>query len=319
MYGSLLKLIKQHGGKMTKYYQIRYEGEFSDLEARTLLSSLLSMVESLQEISKVHNEVLHHDYRLDVNITPFQKGSFIVSFSLHAKELIETLFHMLSNKEAIAYIAALIGSLTGTIQLIKWLKGDKPSKIEINNNNGNITIINIDGDKRDISNVDYKVLQSTKIHNHVNNCFKMINCNESINSVKIIEQDGNLLKELVVIDRPEFDLLSQTSNVIDLPTSFHETMLPNVSITIVKLSFERNYKWSFYYNGFKINASIKDLSFFDQIDNGIHFAKGDKLIVDLRIVQEYDKEVRSLVNKEYIIDRVVNHIPVFDEQIELPM
>ncbi|GAB1468315.1 hypothetical protein MASR2M64_10310 [Candidatus Cloacimonadota bacterium] len=109
---------------MTRYYQIRYEGEFTDLEARTLLSSLLSMVESLQEISRVHNELLHHDYRLDVKITPFQKGSFIVAFNLHAKELIEFIFLLLSNKEVIAYIAALIGSLTGTIQLIKWLKGE---------------------------------------------------------------------------------------------------------------------------------------------------------------------------------------------------
>ncbi|GAB1468313.1 hypothetical protein MASR2M64_10290 [Candidatus Cloacimonadota bacterium] len=145
----------------------------------------------------------------------------------------------------------------------------------------------------------------------------MIDSNESINSVKIIEQEGNSLKELVVIDRPDFELLSQTSNVLDLPTNLHVTTLSNVSVTIIKLSFERNYKWSFYYNGFKINASIRDLSFFEQIDNRIPFAKGDKLIVDLRIVQEYDKEVRSLVNREYIIDRVVNHIPFKDEQTVL--
>lgn len=304
---------------MTRYYQIKYEGDFTDLEARTLLSSLLSMVESLQEISNVHNEVTHHDYKLDVKITPFQKGSFIVSLSLHAKELIESIFHLLSNKESIYYIAALLTSLTSVIQLIKWLRGGKPSKIEINNHNGTIIIFNTDGEKKEISNVDYNVLKSSKVLDRINSCFAMINNNESIDAVRIIEQEGDSLNELVSVERPDFELLTQTSNVLDILTDLHEITLPNVSITIIKLSFERNYKWCFYFNGFKINANIRDLSFFDLIDNRIPFAKGDKLIVDLRIVQEYDKDVRSLVNREYIIDKVISHIPVKNEQTEFPI
>jgi hypothetical protein len=238
---------------------------------------------------------------------------------LHAKELIESIFHLLSNNESVYYIAALIASLTGVIQLIKWLGGSKPAKIEINNVNGTIIIFNVDGEMKEISKVDYHVLKSSKVLGRINNCFAMIKSNESIDAVRIMEQEGNALNELVAVGRPDFEHLTQTSNVLDLPTNLQDTILPNVSVTITKLCFEKNYKWSFYFNGFKINASIKDDSFFGEIDNRIPFAKGDKLIVDLRIVQEYDKDVKSVVNKEYIIDRVVNHIPYRNEQTEFPM
>lgn len=302
---------------MAKQYQIRYDGDFSDLEAKTLLTSLLSMVESLQEISRVHNEQLNHDYKLDVKIIPFQKGSFIVSFSLHAKELIESIFRLLSSSDSVAYISGLIASLTGIIQLIKWMRGEKPAKIEINNNNGNIVIINNQGKTKEISSVDYKILQSVKIHEHVTSCFSMIRDNESIDSFTIIEQDGNNLKELVNVERSDFDVLSTSSNILDSLTNINEEIMPNACVTIVKLSFEKNYKWSFYYNGFKLNASIKDELFYKEIDARIPFAKGDKLIVDLRIIQEYSKEARSFVNKEYVIDKVISHIPYRDDQTQL--
>jgi hypothetical protein len=222
-------------------------------------------------------------------------------------------------KDAVIYIAALITSFTGVIQLIKWLRGSKPAKIEINNANGTIIIFNSYGESKEVQKVDYQVLKTSKVLDRINSCFAMIASNESIDKVKIIEQDGNSLNELVAIDRPDFELLTQTSNVSDLQTNLSEMVLPNVLVTIVKLSFEKNYKWSFYYDGFKINASIRDASFFEEIDNRITFAKGDKLIVDLRIIQEYDKDARSLKNREFIIDRVIGHMPYTKDQTELQL
>ena len=224
---------------------------------------------------------------------------------------------MLSSSDSVAYISGLIASLTGIIQLIKWMRGEKPAKIEINNNNGNIVIINNQGKTKEISSVDYKILQSVKIHEHVTSCFSMIRDNESIDSFTIIEQDGNNLKELVNVERSDFDVLSTSSNILDSLTNINEEIMPNACVTIVKLSFEKNYKWSFYYNGFKLNASIKDDLFYKEIDARIPFAKGDKLIVDLRIIQEYSKEARSFVNKEYVIDKVISHIPYRDDQTQL--
>lgn len=296
-------------------YQVKYEGDFSELEARSLLSSLISIIDTVQEIGKIHNEQFHHDYKLDIKITPFEKGSFIVTFNLHAKQLIDSIFHLISNKDAILYIAALITSLTGIIQFVKWLKGEKPSQITIN---GNIVIITKDdGNSKEIPTVDYKAIQSSKIHEFINCSFSMIKDNEKIDTVRILEQDGPSLKEMLNVDRDDFDYLTNTTQLLDINTNKHIETITNACVTIVKLSFEKNYKWSFYYEGFKINASIVDCAFFSEIDKRMRFAKGDRLIVNMRIVQEYIKEARSFVNKEYIIDEVIDHIPYKDDQSEI--
>lgn len=81
-------------------------------------------------------------------------------------------------------------------------------------------------------------------------------------------------------------------------------------LNIVRLSFDKNQKWEFYYEGNKISAKIsEDDDFLKRIDNGEQFAKGDSLEVVLEIRQEFDKSVNTFVNKAYKVLRIIDHIP----------
>ena len=78
-------------------------------------------------------------------------------------------------------------------------------------------------------------------------------------------------------------------------------------LNIVRLSFDKSLKWDFYYRGNKISAKIKDPNFYEIIDNGESFAKGDVLEVELQINQLFDETVNTFINKSFQINRIINH------------
>ena len=82
----------------------------------------------------------------------------------------------------------------------------------------------------------------------------------------------------------------------------------NATLNIAKLSFNKGLRWSFIYEGIKISAHIIDYDFFKNIDECQEFAKGDSLIVDLKIHQEFDNSANAYINKKYQIVKVNNHI-----------
>ena len=86
------------------------------------------------------------------------------------------------------------------------------------------------------------------------------------------------------------------------------------TLNIVRLSFEEALKWDFYYKGNKISAKIKDPNFYELIDKGESFAKGDILEVELQIVQKWDESVNTYVNKSYHINRITRHLKRGEEQ-----
>ena len=108
------------------------------------------------------------------------------------------------------------------------------------------------------------------------------------------------------------------SNKCDFDSIAYPAVLPEedtkkseeeATLTIFKVVFEKGYKWAFVYRGIKISASITDESFFQKIDEGVKFSKGDRLLVDLEIIKVFDKTIQAYVNKEYKIVKVTQHVP----------
>ena len=53
-------------------------------------------------------------------------------------------------------------------------------------------------------------------------------------------------------------------------------------LNLLKVVFDKRYKWDFYNNGIKISASIKNNQFLDRVASGEKFAKGDVLVGKLQ-------------------------------------
>ena len=97
-------------------------------------------------------------------------------------------------------------------------------------------------------------------------------------------------------------------------TEGEKKIIEAASVNIVRLSFEESLKWDFYYKGNKISAKIADPKFYDLIDQGEQFAKGDILEVDLQINQIFDASVNTFINKSYQINRILRHIKRNEQQ-----
>ena len=86
------------------------------------------------------------------------------------------------------------------------------------------------------------------------------------------------------------------------------------TVNIVRVSFEENLKWDFYYRGIKISAKIADPNFYELIDKGEAFAKGDILEIELQINQRFEEGVNTYVTKSYQVNKIVRHLSRNEQQ-----
>ena len=67
-------------------------------------------------------------------------------------------------------------------------------------------------------------------------------------------------------------------------------------------------KWGFIYKGTPISAYIRDEVFWNRVSSGDEaFARGDRLMCNLEIKKEFDKNLNISLNKEYVITEVLDH------------
>jgi len=137
-----------------------------------------------------------------------------------------------------------------------------------------------------------------------------LNADDAIKGLEIYDQDH---KRLCKVERESFEYMSLPA---PLPESDTRIKPEEAILTIFKVIFEKGYKWQFYYQGNKISATINDESFFDQIDRGAKFSKGDKLIANIEIKQVFDKTIQAYINKEYSVVMIKKRIPR-DEQLDI--
>ena len=138
--------------------------------------------------------------------------------------------------------------------------------------------------------------------------FEALNEDPAITGFEITDKEENAI---VRVDKSEFSEMALQSEDINKD----ERKLTQAAIlNIVRLSFEENLKWDFYYKGNKISARIADPNFYDLIDKGEAFAKGDTLEVELQINQKFDESVNTYVNKFYQVNKIIRHLSRNEQQ-----
>jgi hypothetical protein len=99
-----------------------------------------------------------------------------------------------------------------------------------------------------------------------------------------------------------------------LASDTHTTETVAADLRILKIVLERSYtrKWEFFYAGQKISANITDKRFFDDVEAGMSFAKGDSLRVELDILKERDETLGVAWIRGYTIRSVKEHMERHD-------
>ncbi len=282
-------------------FKIKFDGQQHQVDANVLISSLIHTTTIVQEI----NRYLNSGKKIEIKVKALEKGSFLCHI-----ELIETALEALKTlltKENAEVGAAIIGSLVGLIELKKFLKGNKPKTIDKQGDRTKIT--NRDGNVIIIENATFNIYEHSMVaKDALSQNFETLNNDPAITGFEITDRDEN---PLVRVDKSEFNDLSQKSEEVG---EGERKLIEAATVNVVRVSFEENLKWDFYHRGNKIAAKITDPSFYELINKGEAFAKGDILEVELQINQKFDDSVNTYVNKSYQVNKIIRHLSRNEQQ-----
>jgi hypothetical protein len=200
----------------------------------------------------------------------------------------------------------IVELLVGLYQLRKFLKNEPPKstesldgKVRIENNSGQVTIAD---------RVVYNIYGNNNVvHQAMSRNFEALESDSAVTGYEITDNEE---KPLVAIEREEFSALTvEPSHPTTNEDPSQREVVDRSTLTVFKVVFDNKYKWDFIYRGHKISARINDESFWSKVEAGDPFSKGDSLVVDLSIKQEYDGALNTFVDKSYDVVKVISHIP----------
>ena len=276
-------------------FKIKFDGEKHQIDANLLVNNLIHTTTIIQEL----NRNLDSGKKIEIKIKALEEGSFLIHI-----DLIETVLDGLKNlltKENLETAGTIIAAFVGLIELKKFLKGKEPKSKE---NTGNkVKIENEKGDVIYVENFVQNVYQNnTVVKDALSQSFETLENDSSITGYEVTDKNE---KTLVRVDRDEFEYMSLKSDEI-LDGERITTIA--ATLNIIRISFEEKLKSDFYFKGNKISVKINDPEFYERVDKGESFAKGDILEVELEIKQVFESSVNTFINKSYKVNRIIRHI-----------
>lgn len=285
-------------------FKVKFGGDLNEINVNTLLESLASITTVLDEVS---NEI-GDGQRFEIKIKAIDRGSFLIHLGLTPIEIVDLLKNV-DWKTA----AAVVSLAVGLFKLRQLLKGKQPQKVE--DRDDNVEITTESGNMVQVAKNTFNIYNSNvNVGEALSKNFRALNSNESVRSFEIEDETGRTVFQA---QADEFETLSVTA-LYESSDEQERQLLQPATLNIVKIVWDKSRKWEFYYQGSKITAAIADSSFFEQIDKGEQFAKGDCLKVELIINQIFDDSVNTFVNKSYVVSKVFRHLPR-PPQIHLPL
>lgn len=259
----------------------------------TTLTATLSM------LSTVANEI---DFRLNSNkrtgfvIRAVAPGS--IEFSMAAFEM-QMAGLVAAN---FGYVKDVLGVIVNYLNLRKFLKGEEPRSVEAKGD-GNV-VTNNEGVAFQAQNITVNLFKNcTVINDAVDGAFRTLEADERVKEFQITDKAK---KPLLNVPRKEFGYFRFDK---EKPIEKRREKVERTHLHVVRVVFEEKRRWEFYYQQIKIAAYITDEAFNAKVQAGEAFAKGDVLLVDLSIQQEYDAGACIFFNKSYTVTKVHGHTP----------
>ncbi len=269
-----------------------------DVNSDTFLTSLTCVT----EIIGIINSGLSPDRKIEIRVKALQPGSFECScFVQGILDNATALLPLFSNMD-LKYFRNLVATVVDFFRIKQFLKGNKPASIKEVENKAEIQLTDSKGNIIIVNNNAYHYHNNNQ---EINDAFSMnfekLNSDTNVNTFSLIPKEGIAFKA----HREEFPMLQQKTIVDDNKTK--EVIFEGQPLYIFKIVWDSSNKWGFIWNGVKIQAHIKDGSFFKKIDSGEQFSKGDTIIADIKAYQIYSNA--NWINDSYEIVSIKNHIP----------
>lgn len=280
---------------MESEFKIKFDGEKHQIDANLLINNLIHTTTIIQEL----NRNLDSGKKVDIQIKALEKGSFLIHI-----DLVETALVGLKNlltRDNVQTGELIIGAFVGLIEIKKFLHGKDPKSKEKSGNK--VKIENENGDVIYIDNFVQNIYETnTVVKDALSQSFETL---ENDNSISGYEVTDKYEKPLVRVEREEFEFMSLKSDEI---LNGERVTIIAATLHIIRISFDEKLNSDFYFKGNKISIKIKDPEFYQRVDKGESFAKGDILEVEMEIKQIFDTAVNTFVNKSFKVNRILKHI-----------
>lgn len=285
----------------TTNFQLIYDGkalENHEINPRDLSFALIAINDLFENADRIANQ---GKTKAEIKVkASFETGCFKINFSSYQSFKDQAVSLFTSNEvNAIVNATELLILISLLVRLIKFLKGKKPDKI-LENEDKSFSI--------------WKDGKTLKFEKKVIELYKDYKLRKSFEDlVSPLIKDG--IDDLAIKEYGKEDYLCQiTKDEKDwflCPDSKEEEIdQPKVFetyISIINLSFKEGNKWFVNDGNESFYIIVEDENFLKRIDDSIvKFSKGDILKVQIRKVQFYNFDKKSL-RSEYFVEKVLEH------------
>jgi hypothetical protein len=279
----------------TEDLKLKFDGQTHQIEANTLINSLLHFTNIVQEV----NKELATGNKVEVKVNALPEGSFLCHITVQS--IIDATQNIFS-KENIAVAKEIVDVVTGVYKLGKLLKGKAATEVTAENNR--TTVKNVEGTVVVINNPTYNIYTNNRVvREALSREFQTLANDPNVTGFELLDTKN---EPLVQIDKPDF---AEIAAIEDMPQLAERAVTKVGMLNIVRVAFERNMKWEFYFEGIKISAKLNDDEFVKLVDAGESFAKGDTLEAEIEIRQEFEPTVNAYINRGYKVIKILRHIP----------
>ena len=276
--------------KTENVFNIKYGSENSEVDVETFIESLESINSLVFETTQ---ELGVDSSRLKIKaIKPGSVDVFI--------ELVRNTQQALA-PEVVSYAANLL-TVVASLIVLKQAVGNKQPEV-VSKDSQKVVVKNSHGGQLQVAPQIFNIFISNPVvDSELSNNFKALTADSEVSSFEIRHNDKSL------VNIPKADFAGMSASRDNSATEKIDT-LSNVKLSIIKVAFTKDYKWAFNYNGRKIHAIVVDDNFHKSVDEGKKFSKGDVLEVELEIKKQLDLAVRAYFDTEYVVKKVLKHIP----------
>ena len=288
-------------------FYIAYDGlalQNNEMNIRDLAPALLALSSLLEESNKIINQ---GQAKISVNIkASFKAGSFGIDLVVF-QEWLTALFSAFNsnNVNGALNLLASLGLVAGTglyakkglIQVLKWIKGRKISRVRVSQDEDSATI-EIGEDSLDVSPLILSLLQSQRVRQSLQQVIAEPLNKEGIDVFASMISDGD---ELNVVEKEDREYFLVPIIDDELLTDREYT----TNLQLLNVAFQEDNKWRVS-DGLNIyHAEIKDQIFLDKVQRSeIAFSKGDILEV---VIHEVQFLTDNGIKTEREIIRVIQH------------
>lgn len=287
-------------GDSTKF-TLKFGGEENDINATTYGMVLVNTVVLLEETNKELETGAH----LEIKVKSERQGSFLVDLGFEPIAIAAVVMPLITTENLIAVKNAASKIISTATEVYNWWKkfrSEKPKEIKEQGEN----VIVIYGDNNTVNfdkSVANLLFKNKKSRDAITNTFAALSKDENVSNFAILDEKQ---EPLLLVERQEFNDLSKKIDGLQ-PKTKKEAVTAHLIVT--RQSFEEGKKSDFLYGGFPLSASIIDGSFWKSVDDGDRFGKGDVLVAELEIEQEFNKAYNAYENKGFTITKVIEHLP----------